>query len=413
MTHHDTKKRDRQMALEGGSPVRPGNWPPWPHFPQDEIEAVSRVLASGKVNYWTGNECRSFEDEFAAFTGRRHAIALANGTLALELALLVLGLQAGDEVIVPSRTFIATASCVVVRGGVPVAADVDPVSQNITADTIRTALTSRTRGIIVVHLAGWPVDMDPVLALAREKNLFVIEDCAQAHGATYKGKPIGSFGDAAAFSFCQDKIMTTGGEGGMLVLDDEARWKRAWSYKDHGKDHGAVFTRKHPPGFRWLHESFGTNWRMTEMQAAIGRIHLAKLPHWIETRQRNALDLHHSLEGVPGLRREVPPADFGHAYYRYYTFIESDRLAAGWNQTRIVEAINAEGAPCFVGSCGEIYLEKAFQDAGFVPKERLPTARQLAETSLAFLVHPTLGKAEMHAAGAAVRKVMERATRTE
>lgn len=406
------KQSSPRLAIEGATPVRSASWPGWPVFAPDEIEAVSRVLASGKVNFWTGKECRAFEEEFAAHTGRRHAISLANGTLALELAMRVLGVEAGDEVIVPSRTFIATASCVVACGGVPVVADIDPLSQNVTADTLRAALTPRTRGIIVVHLAGWPVDMDPVLVLARERNLFVVEDCAQAQGASYKGRPVGSFGDVAAFSFCQDKITTTGGEGGMLVLDDETTWKRAWAYKEYGKNYDAVFAREHPPGFRWLHESFGSNWRMTEMQAAIGRIQLTKLPGWIEKRWRNAMALHRQLEGVPGLKRVLPPADFGHAWYRYYAFIETERLEAGWNQARIVEAINAEGVPCFVGSCGEIYLEEAFLKNGFTPKERLPNARRLAETSLAFLVHPSLGEAEMSATGAAVRKVMQRATVT-
>lgn len=398
------------LAIDGGTPLRTAPWPAWPVYAADEIEAVGRVLASGKVNYWTGGECRAFEDEYAAFTGRRHAIALANGTLALELALIALDLKPGDEVVVPARTFIATASCVVARGGVPRVADIDPVSQNITAETIRAAITPRTRGVIVVHLGGWPVDMDPVLALARDKNLFVVEDCAQAHGATYKGRPVGAFGDAAAFSFCQDKIISTGGEGGLLLLDDEAQWKRAWAYKDHGKGFDAVHGKDHPPGFRWLHESFGSNWRLTEMQAVIGHLQLAKLPGWVAARRRNAEQLFRGLDGVPGLRRAAASADFGHAYYRYYAFLDPGQLAAGWDQNRIVAAIGAEGIPCSVGSCGEIYLEKAFRDGGLAPDECLPRARQLAGTSLAFLTHPTLGEAEMSVAAAAVRKVMARAT---
>lgn len=397
------------LAIDGGAPVRTALWPAWPFYAEDEIEAVRAVLASGKVNYWTGSECRAFETEYAAACGRRHGIALANGTLALELALLALDLQPGDEVIVPCRTFIATASCVVARGGVPVMADVDAVSQNITAESIRAVLSPRTRAVIVVHLGGWPVDMDPVMALAREKNLFVVEDCAQAHGATYKGKPVGAFGHAAAFSFCQDKIISTGGEGGMLVLDDEAHWKRAWAYKDHGKSFDAVHRPDHPPGFRWLHESFGSNFRLTEPQAAIGRLQLRKLPQWRAARARNAHCLHEILDSVPGLRRTVPPRDVDHAYYRYYTFLEPKRLAPGWDQNRVVMAIQGEGVPCLVGSCGEIYLEKAFQGAGLAPAQRFPVARQLAETSLAFLVHPTASEADMHNVGAAVRKVMARA----
>jgi dTDP-4-amino-4,6-dideoxygalactose transaminase len=232
---------------------------PWPSFTPEEADAVQKVLLSNKVNYWTGTEGREFEKEFAAYCGAKHAIALTNGTVALELALFALGIGPGDEVITTSRTFIASASCIVMRGATPVIADVDPVSQNVTAETIRPLITPRTRAIIAVHLAGWPCDMDPILALAREHGLKVIEDCAQCHGATYKGRPVGSLGDVAAFSFCQDKIMTTGGEGGMLTTRDTALWERAWAFKDHGKSFDAVYNRQHPPGFRWLHESFGTN----------------------------------------------------------------------------------------------------------------------------------------------------------
>lgn len=258
------------------------NFPDWPCFEPDEIAAATAVLRSGKVNYWTGEEGRQFENEFAEFCGTKHAVCLANGTLALELALQVMGIGDGDEVVTTSRTFIASASCAAMRGARPVCVDVDRESQNLSANTIRQAITPRTKAIIAVHLAGWPCDMDPILALAAEHGLKVIEDCAQAQGAEYKGRPVGSMGEAAAFSFCQDKIMTTGGEGGMLVTNDSELWNRAWSYKDHGKNYGAAFHGQHGPGFRWLHDSFGTNWRMTEMQAAIGRVSLRKVSDWVK-----------------------------------------------------------------------------------------------------------------------------------
>lgn len=399
------------LAIDGGRRLRASPFPPWPVFEPDEIDTVGKVLASGRVNYWTGEECRRFEEEFAAFTGTHHAITLANGTLALELALHALGIGPGDEVIVPARTFIASASCAVARGAVPVIADVDPVSQNLTAETIRAALTSRTRAVIAVHLAGWPCDMDPVMALARERGIKVVEDCAQAHGATYKGRPVGGLGDCAAFSFCQDKIMTTGGEGGMLVTDDALLWEKAWAYKDHGKSHDAVFNCEHPPGFRWLHESFGSNFRMTEMQAAIGRLQLGKLPEWLAARRRNASMLDEGLANIPGLRITRPPEGVGHAYYKYYIFVEAGTLASGWDATRINEAINAEGVPCFAGSCSEIYRERAFTDRGWGPTERLPVAKRLGETSLMFMVHPTLGETEMSDTVGAVAKVMRAAVR--
>ncbi len=404
-------RAEHSLAVEGGAPVRLAAFPRWPLFESDEIEAVSAVLASGRVNYWTGEECLRFEEKFASAVGVSHAITLANGTLALELALRALDVGAGDEVIVPARTFIATASCVVARGAVPVIADVDLVSQNLTADSVRAVLTSRTRAIIVVHLAGWPCDMDPIIALAREYGIKIVEDCAQAHGATYKGRSVGSLGDCAAYSFCQDKIMTTGGEGGMLVMDDTRLWETAWAYKDHGKSRDAVFKREHPPGFRWLHESFGSNYRMTELQAAIGRLQLGKLPNWLATRRRNAAMLDHGFATIPGLRIARPSEGIGHAYYKYYAFAEFAALAPGWDATRINEAINAEGVPCYSGSCAEIYREHAFTDRGWGPAQRLPTARQLGETSLMFLVHPTLGESEMADTVAAVAKVMRVATR--
>lgn len=381
----------------------------WPIFEQDEVQAVTDVLQSGKVNYWTGDEARQFEREYAEYLGVQHAIALHNGTLALELALYAFGIGAGDEVITTARTFIASASAAVMRGCVPVIADVDPVSQNISVETIRPLITERTRAIIAVHLAGWPCDMDPIMKLAQEHDLIVIEDCAQAHGAFYKGRPVGSIGHAGAFSFCQDKIMTTGGEGGLLALNDTEVWKKAWAYKDHGKSYDAVYHREHAPGFRWLHESFGTNWRMLEVQASIGRLQLRKLPTWIERRRANADILTARLSRHPAFRLTPPDRDIHHAYYKYYLFIRSERLADGWDRDRIMNAISAQGVPCFSGSCSEIYLEKAFTDAGYGPQRRLPAAQELGETSLMFLVHPTLSDVDMHRMADVVDTVMAQA----
>jgi len=381
---------------------------PWPYFEADEIEAATSVLRSGKVNYWTGEEGRKFEREFAQSVGTKYAICVANGTVALELALYALGIGRGDEVITSSRTFIASASCAVMRGARPVCVDVDPDSQNITAETIRRAITPRTKAIIAVHLAGWPCDMDSILELAAEYDLRVIEDCAQAQGATYKGRPVGSVGDAAAFSFCQDKIMTTAGEGGMLTTNSREVWERAWSFKDHGKSHDAVYNREHPAGFRWLHESFGTNWRMTEMQSAVGRIALKKVPGWVDRRRRNAAVLTSCFCGLPGLRVAVPPADCRHAYYKFYAFVRPEMLRPGWDRDKILQAILAEGVPCFVGSCSEIYLEKAFVTRR--RPERLAVAQQLGETSLMFLVHPTLSNDHILHTCRTVEKVMAKAT---
>lgn len=386
--------------------------PPWPVFESDEVAAVTEVMRSGKVNYWTGTEGREFEKEYAAVLGVPYAIALHNGTQALELALYALGLGAGDEVITTPRTFIASASAAVMRGAVPVMADIDRDSGNITAETIRAVLTPRTRAIIVVHLAGWPADMAPIMQLAHEHNLYVIEDCAQAHGAKYQGQHVGTIGHMGCFSFCQDKIMTTGGEGGLLVTHDEYLWRKAWAFKDHGKSFDAVYNKEHPLGFRWLHESFGTNWRMLEVQAAIGRLQLQKLPQWTQQRQRNAAVLAERLSRLPALRVPVVPDDTEHAQYKYYVYVQAEHLRAGWDRDRIMAEVVARGAPCYTGTCSEIYLEKAFVDAGLGPKERLPVAKELGETSLMFLVHPTLTEADMNAVADVVAEVMQEAMRS-
>lgn len=383
----------------------------WPYFAADEIEAARRVLASGKVNYWTGRECRAFEEEYAAFLGVRHAIALSNGTVALELALRALGVGPGDEVVVPAKTFIASASAVVLCGATPVICDVDLHSQNMTAETARAVLSPRTKAIIPVHLGGWPCDMAPLLELAAQHDLFVIEDCAQAHGARYRGQPVGRFGHCAAFSFCQDKIMTTGGEGGLLATNDDAVWDRAWSFKDHGKSRAAVHSGNSSEGFAWVHESFGTNMRMTEMQAAIGRLQLRKLPGWVESRRRHAELLDEGLAGVPAVQMAKPGPDFHHAYYKYYFHLQPDALKPDWDKPRILKAILAEGVACFSGSCSEIYREKAFRSAGLGPKEPLPNASRLSETSLMLLVHPTLAEADLARTARAVGKIMRQATR--
>jgi hypothetical protein len=393
------------------SRAHPNRWHDWPHFDEEQVAAAAAVLRSGKVNYWTGEEGRAFEQEFARACGAAFGIALANGTVALELALHVLGIGAGDEVVVTPRSFVASAAVVALRGALPVFAEVDPDSQNITPATVRAVLSSRTKAIIAVHLAGWPCDMDGLLALARAHGLYLIEDCAQAHGGTIHGRRVGSLGHVAAFSFCQDKIMTTGGEGGLLTTDDERLWRAAWSYKDHGKSYDAVYHRRHRPGFRWLHQSLGTNWRMTEMQAAIGRRQLQRLPEWLSVRRRNAAILADGLRALPLLRVPEPPAHVGHAWYKFYAFVRPERLARGWTRDRMMAAIVARGVPCFVGSCSEIYRERAFSERALGPLRPLPVARALGATSLMLLVHPTLAQEDMRYACRVVEEVCALATR--
>lgn len=403
-----------RLAIEGGDPVRTAPMPRWPAPGSEEIAAVSAVLRSANLNYWTGEEGRSFEREYADSLGRAHGIALANGTLALELALRAFGIGPGDEVVVPARTFIATASSVVAVGAIPVVADIDRTSNNLTAHTVRSVMSEKTRVVIPVHLGGWPVDMEPLLALARERDLVIVEDCAQAHAGAYHSRPVGALGShAAAFSFCQDKILPTG-EGGMLVLDDDAAYERAWAYKDHGKsllkvnspDFGSTGT-----SYKWLVDSFGSNWRMDEMSAAVGRIGLQKLPAWHAARTSNARQLVAGLRDTPGIQVPLPPREIEHALYRLYASVELERLVPGWDRDRITAAIVAEGVPVQYGSSAEIYREAAFAEARLGPDGRLPVAAEVHDTSIAFFVHPTLTASDIDDTVAAVAKVMAVAAR--
>ena len=380
---------------------------PWPSFTQQEADAVSNVLLSNKVNYWTGQECREFEKEFAEFAQTKYAVALTNGTVALDVALKALDIGEGDDVIVTSRTFLASASSIVTAGANPIFADVELDSQNISRRTIEAVLTPNTKAIICVHLAGWMCDMDPIMQLAEEKGLFVIEDCAQAHGAMYKGHAAGSIGHISAWSFCQDKIMTTGGEGGMVTTNDEALWKKMWSYKDHGKNYDSIYHKQHPPCFRWLHDSFGTNWRMMEMQAVIGRIQLTKMVEWTQKRSKNMQQILAAFDASPYFTVNSPSEDYVHACYKCYVQVNLEQLPEAWSRDRIMQEINALNVPCFSGSCSEVYLEHAFDDTPWRPEQRLVNAQQLGETSLMFLVHPTLSAQSIEATVNAIQQVIE------
>jgi len=368
---------------------------PWPSFTEEETQAVTKVLTSNKVNYWTGQEGRTFEREFAEFSEATYAIAVSNGTLALDLALHALNIGEGDEVIVTPRTFIASISSIINAGATPIFADVDLVSQNITVETITPVLSSKTKAIMCVHLAGWPCDMDSIMALASKNNLLVIEDCAQAHGAKYKGRSVGSIGHVGCWSFCQDKIMTTGGEGGMLTTNDENLWRKAWAYKDHGKSYAAVYETQHPPGYRWLHESFGTNWRLTEMQSAIGRIQTKRMKHWSQIRNEYANSILSTCSKLSWLKVNKPLDNIQHAYYKCYVQIVPDKLPNDWNRDSVINELVSLGVPCFSGSCSEVYKEKAFDNTHYRPQKPLDNAAMLGEISLMFLVHPTLTAEEI------------------
>ena len=391
---------------------------PWPFFSDDEIQAAVDVLTSGKVNQWTGTAVKAFENAFARYIGTDHAVAMANGSLGLDMALKALYIGTEDEVIVTPRSFVASASCVALQGAVPVFTDVDPVSQNITPDSISKAVTKKTKAVIAVNLGGWPCDLKKISNFCEQNRIFLIEDCAQAHGAEFEGKKAGSFGDCAIFSFCQDKIMSTGGEGGMLVTNSTDIWKNVWSFKDHGKEYDDAFCMNHDPGFRWLVNRFGTNGRMTEMQAAMGCVQLNKLDAWVEKRRAYADQLNQAFANIPGLRTTLPGPACYHSYYKYYVFVEQEALKSGWNRDMVIEALNTAGVPCNTGICPEIYKEKAFtkdncriqgdlKDSS--GKAYLPVARRLGESSVMFMVHPTLTPASIGYVVDQVHRVMKRA----
>lgn len=366
------------------------NFSPWPSFTADEASAVSKVLLSNKVNYFTGQEGQKFEQNFAKFSHCNYAVAVANGTLALELALRVLDVGIGDEVIVSPRGFIASVSCVIAVGAVPIFADVDLNSGNITATTIQTVITPKTKAIICVHLAGFPAEMAAIMTLASQHNIKVIEDCAQAHGAKYKGQSVGSIGHIGTWSFCQDKIITTGGEGGMVTTNDQDLYKKMWAYKDHGK----LFEKMHSPlkddSFRFVHDSFGSNYRLTEMQSAIGNIQLKKIEDWHQKRISNARAIWQVAGQFVALKVPNIPSYSVHACYKAYVLVNQERLKQGWTANKIRQKIKAHGVPCYAGACSEIYQEEAFMNTGFIPKKPLKNAVFLTGKSLMFLVHPTL-----------------------
>lgn len=375
----------------------------WPAYSEDEAAIVRDVLLSNRVNYWTGEQGKAFEKAFAEFAGTEFAIAVANGTLALELAMRALNVQVGDEVIVPARTFMATASAVAVLGAVPIFADVDPESQNICVESVREKISSKTKAVICVHLAGVPCEMDALAEVCAEKNIALIEDCAQAHGARYKGRSVGSFGDVAAWSFCQDKIMTTGGEGGMVTTHSEELFHKMWSFKDHGKSFDTVYNKAHAPGFRWLHESIGSNYRLSEMQAALGLYQLDKVDAWVRRRAHIAQAYQQVLSASSFIRYFSPPSYIDASYYRFYACWQHPTVS----RETFLEKCRAQGLPVDQGVCPEVYLEKAFDGSPSRPETPLPNAKQLGEQSLMFLTHPNLSDEEVSDICQKLRDILE------
>ena len=383
----------------------------WPYFYPEDINKVSEILKSGKINYWTGFEGREFEKEFSSYVGVEYSVAVDNGTNALILAAHALGISKGDEVIMSPRTFVASAFSIMHLGAKPVFIDIDRNTQNMDPDLIEAAITPNTKAIMAIHLAGWPCEMEKIQEICNNHNLFLIEDCAQAHGAKYNGKSVGSFGDVNAWSFCQDKIMTTAGEGGMVTTNNKDYWSSVWSFKDHGKNYDTVYNKEHPPGFRWLHEDHGTNARMTEIQSAIGRLQLKKLDMWIDKRTKLSNIFNNAFKDLDGLRITLPPSYIKHAYYKYYVFTEPEKLKSDKDRDFIMNSLNDLGVVCYSGSCSEIYKEKAFDKIFSSQKPSLKVAKELGETSLMFLVHPTINEEDIYKICEQTKKIIKQCQR--
>ncbi len=387
------------------------NFSSWPTFSKKELNVIEKIITSGKVNYWTNNYGKDFEKNFSNFFSCKHAIAVANGSVALDIALEALEIKAGDEVIVTPRSYIASASCIVKIGAKPIFADIDLESQNITADSIEQKITKKTKAVICVHLGGWPCDMNKILNISKKYKISIIEDCSQSHGAEINGEKVGSFGHISTFSFCNDKIISTLGEGGMLLTNKKKLWRKMWSIKEHGKNYKKFNKKIYNNLFKWQVDSIGSNYRLTEIQSAVGDIQLKRLENTLKIRKRNANKLRKACEKFDSIRVPLVPNNIKHAYYRFYIFLKVEKLKKSWTRNKIIKKINDLGVPCFTGSCPEIYREKVFIDKKLSPKKRLSNAQDIGETSLAFLVDQTLEKKDLEKACRVIEIIFSQATK--
>jgi len=369
-------------------------------YSKKSINKIKSILSSGKVNYWNGNEGKKFEREFSNYIGNKYSVAVSNGSVALEIALKTLGLKKKDQVIVSSRSFVISASCVLNLGLKPVFADVDH-NGNLNINTIKKAYNSNVKAIIIVHLNGLACDLQPIVKFVKKNKIFLIEDCSQAHGAVYQNKKVGSFGDISTWSFCTDKIISTGGEGGLISTNKKKLWLKSWSLKDHGKNYMSCFFKKHKTGFKWLHDNLGSNHRMTEIQAYLGREQLKTLDKNINIRNLIA-NLY--LDGLknyyqkfdvlikPNFKCQSCPLKKNiencnkcvHSFYRLNLFVNKKKI----NQIKLVELLNKKMIDCSIGACPEIYREKIFKKYKLSPKKRLSNAKLLGETSIVFPINP-------------------------
>jgi perosamine synthetase len=383
------------LAIDGGPKVRAAPFPPWPALDEADVEAVAEVLVSGRLTQLTGPAVGEFEAAFAAWHGVRECVATSSGTSAIHCALAALGAGPGDEVIVPAHTFIASATPVLHAGATPVFADVDERTFCISPESAAERITERTRAIVAVHLNGHPADLDALLAIAQARGIAVIEDAAQAHGALYKGRKVGTLGALGCFSFWEDKIVTTGGEGGAVITDDPALAEKMRRFRHHGE--GPVEGER-----AYYHLDLGYNYRMTSLQAATGLVQFRRLEEYLAARRRNAAYL---SERLGELGPVEPPfvADYAtHSYYKYICRLQPE---AKIDTTRFVAAVAAEGLPISRRYPTPLPRQPVFRDRGLGEAD-CPVASRLAGELFTLLVHPTLTTADLDDYVTAVRKVL-------
>ena len=364
----------------------------WPIVSSREINVINKVLKSNKLNYWSGHRCQEFESKFAKYFQIKHAISLANGSVALDIAIKCLGLKKNSEVIVTPRSYISSVTSVLNNNLKPVFVDIDLNSQNIESEHIEKKITKNTKAILLVHLGGMPCNIHKIISLAKKHKLKIIEDCSQAHGAKINNRYVGSFGDLAVWSLCNDKILNTIGEGGVIATNNFNYFKKLWGFKDCGKNYTKLLNRKKQFKFRWVHDYEGTNLRMTEIQAAVGIYQLTKLKEWVKKRNLNANKINNVCKNFKSVIIQKVPKNFYHSYYRNYIFLNFKFIKKKWTRELILKYLNKIGIECDVGSCPEIYREKYLKSKKLNFPKRLKNAHFLGRNSISFKVHPDIYK---------------------